>query len=78
MGGVRTSRRYQVRLRPGLADELEAFAELRGLSAVSAIRVLLRAGLGATGSSVKDADGSAVLACLTAAERLAAIQESEQ
>lgn len=43
--GVRTSRRYQLRLSAPLAIELEGFADAHALRPGSAIRVLVRRGL---------------------------------
>jgi hypothetical protein len=67
--GVRTSRRYQLRLGVPLSDELEAFALRHGLGLGPAIRVLVRRGLEGVGQEADPSkDSPAALAGLTAAE----------
>ena len=66
---MRTSRRYQLRLRATLDSELESYAGRHGLSLASAIRLLIGRGLEA--ESIGEAatrDSPAALAGLTAAE----------
>ena len=67
--GVRTSRRYQVRLTPPLSTDLEAFATAHGLRLGSAIRLLVVSALAQEADSAAPPDDSPVaLAGLTAAE----------
>lgn len=67
-----TSRRYQLRLSPGLASELEAFAERLGLPRGPAIQLLIGRGLqaeaGGPNRSGPPRDSPAALAGLAAAE----------
>lgn len=69
---MRTSRRYQLRLAEGLAQELEAFANEHGLGMCASIRTLIERGLQAdTQSSTPPEaprDSPAALAALTASE----------
>jgi hypothetical protein len=67
-----TSRRYQLRLPPAFATELEAFAQTRGLALGAAMRLLVARGLEAEaplpGSHSAHSESPATLAALTAAE----------
>lgn len=67
-----TSRRYQLRLPPGLASELEAFAERLGLPRGPAIQLLIGRGLQAEADGGRRGDtlhdSPAALAGLAAAE----------
>jgi hypothetical protein len=67
---VRTSRRYQLRLAGGLAQELETFARERGIGLCASIRMLIERGLEADSQSSAPAprDSPAALAALTASE----------
>ena len=67
--GVRTSRRYQVRLSPPLYADLEAFATAHGLRLGSAIRLLVSRALADEAHPTNPSEESpAALAGLTAAE----------
>lgn len=65
-----TSRRYQLRLSPGLASELEAFAQRLGLPFGPAIQLLIGRGLHAEAQATPmwGLDSPAALAALTASE----------
>src|SRR5205814_7494076 len=67
--GVRTSRRYQLRLTPPLSTDLEAFAAAHGLRLGSALRWLVsRALTDEAHQANPPEDSPAALAGLTAAE----------
>ena len=67
--GVRTSRRYQLRLTPALSSDLEVFATAHGLRLGSAIRLLVVRALAQEADPAAPPDDSPVaLAGLTAAE----------
>ena len=67
--GVRTSRRYQLRLVQPLSEEVETFARQQGLALSQTIRLLIRRGLdGETRQVDPSPDSLADLAALTAAE----------
>lgn len=70
--GVRTSRRFQLRLADGLAEELEGFASRHGIGLCASIRTLVELGLKAElASFLPDGapkDSPAALAALTASE----------
>ena len=69
---MRTSRRFQLRLAEGLAQELEDFARRHGLGLCASIRTLIELGLKAeSSSSIPEGapkDSPAALAALTASE----------
>ena len=69
--GVGISRRYQLRLSPELALELENFAQERGLSVGAAVRLLVGNAIrirGLPAATDTLADSPAALAALTASE----------
>jgi hypothetical protein len=65
---VRTSHRYQLRVREPLSSDLETFALARGLGMCAAIRLLVRQALDADSPRLAVADSPAALAGLIAAE----------
>ena len=65
---MRTSHRYQLRVRKPLSSDLETFAKARGLGMCPAIRLLLRQALDADSAPMIAADSPASLAGLVAAE----------
>ena len=68
-GGVNRSRRYQLRLDPALASELETYAVANGLRRGTALRSLVTRSLEAEHRNGRaPADSPAALAGLTAAE----------
>jgi len=67
--GVRTSRRYQLRLAPPLSTDLEAFATAHGLRLGTAMRLLVSRALAQEADQAEPPEDSpAALAGLTAAE----------
>jgi hypothetical protein len=66
--GVRTSRRYQLRLPSALAGELERYAQSSGLALGAAIRHLVASGLERTQDEERAGTDLLALAALAASE----------